>query len=334
MASSRGLNCSRRPSARLHLERYRVVKRAPVCGNYRGYRVCGAPPPSSGGIAVLEILGLLERKNFAALPPRTVPAAHLFAEAGRVAFADRVYVGDPAFTPVPDWLLDADYLDRRAAELSSERSIGEAKPGTPRPRAGQRRNAANEVQPLELPATSHMSIVDGQGNAVSMTTSIENAFGSRLLTASGFLLNNQLTDFSFVPEYNGKPAANRVEGGKRPRSSMSPTIVYDPQGRLYMVVGAPGGSAIINYVAKTIVGVIDWQLDPEAAISLPNIGSRNGPTELEAGTAAVALEPGLRALGHPVTVMAHPSGIQAIVRTPDGWIGGADPRREGIARGD
>ena len=316
------------------LARYRVVQRAPICGAYRGYRVCGAPPPSSGGIAVLEILGLLERKNFAALSPRTVPAAHLFAEAGRVAFADRVYVGDPAFAPVPNWLLEPAYLDRRAAGISPERSVGEAKPGTPRARPGDRKVSANEVAPLELPATSHVSIVDATGNAVSMTTSIENAFGSHLLTASGFLLNNQLTDFSFVPEFNGKPAANRVEGGKRPRSSMSPTIVYDPQGRLYMVVGAPGGSAIINYVAKTIIGVIDWQLDPQAAISLPNIGSRNGPTELEAGTTATALEPGLRALGHPVTVMAHPSGIQAVVRTPEGWIGGADPRREGIARGD
>lgn len=315
------------------LARYRVIQRVPLCGKYRGYRVCGAPPPSSGGIAVLEILGLLERKHFAAMPPRSVPAAHLFAEAGRIAFADRVYVGDPAYASVPSWLLEPSYLDRRADELSPERSIVEAKPGTP-PANGNRKVSAAEVEPLELPATSHVSIVDGHGNAVSMTTSIENAFGSHLLTASGFLLNNQLTDFSFVPVFNGEPAANRVEGGKRPRSSMSPTIVYDPQGRLYMIVGAPGGSAIINYVAKTITGVIDWQLDPQAAVSLPNIGSRNGPTELEAGTAATALEPGLRALGHPITVMAHPSGTQAIVRTANGWIGGADPRREGIARGD
>jgi gamma-glutamyltranspeptidase/glutathione hydrolase len=167
-----------------------------------------------------------------------------------------------------------------------------------------------------------------------MTTTIEQAFGSRLMTKSGFLLNNELTDFSFVPEENGKPVANRVEPGKRPRSAMAPTIVYDRAGRLFMVAGSPGGSAIINYVAKTLLGVIDWKLDPQAAIDLPNIGSRNGPTELEADTSAVLLEPKLRALGHEVRVLEHTSGIQALVRTRSGWIGGADPRREGIVMGE
>ena len=167
-----------------------------------------------------------------------------------------------------------------------------------------------------------------------MTTTIEDAFGSRLMTRSGFLLNNELTDFSFAPTDNGKPVANRVEPGKRPRSSMAPTIVYDGAGRVYMVAGSPGGSAIINYVAKTLIGVLDWDLDPQTAIALPNVGSRNGPTELEADTQAVVLAEKLRAFGHEVQVMDHTSGLQAIVRTKSGWIGGADPRREGIVKGD
>jgi gamma-glutamyltranspeptidase/glutathione hydrolase len=167
-----------------------------------------------------------------------------------------------------------------------------------------------------------------------MTTTIEDAFGSRLMTRSGFLLNNELTDFTFVPEEGGKPVANRVEAGKRPRSAMAPTIVYDGKGKVAIVAGSPGGSAIINYVAKTLVGMLDWGLDPQAAIDLPNVGSRNGPTELEQDTAAVALEPKLKALGHEVRVMEHTSGLQAIMRTRTGWIGGADPRREGTAAGD
>jgi gamma-glutamyltranspeptidase / glutathione hydrolase len=167
-----------------------------------------------------------------------------------------------------------------------------------------------------------------------MTTTIEDMFGSRLMTRSGFLLNNELTDFSFAPVDEGKPVANRVEAGKRPRSSMAPTIVYDGKGKVYMVAGSPGGSAIINYVAKALVGVLDWGLDPQAAIDLPNVGSRNGPTELEKDTRVVALEPKLKALGHETRVMEHTSGLQAIVRTRSGWIGGADPRREGTAAGD
>ncbi len=316
------------------LARYRAAIRSPLCSGYRGYRVCGAPPPSSGGIAVLEMLSILERRDFAAQPPGSAASAHLFAEAGRLAYADRIYVGDPAFVPAPTWLLDADYLAHRAALISNDHSMGVAAPGVPPPLVVARKVARREVPALEFPSTSHISIVDREGNAVAMTTSIEDGFGSRLMTASGFLLNNELTDFTWVPTADGKPVANRVAGGKRPRSAMAPTIVYDRQGRVFMVVGAPGGPAIINYVAKTIVGVIDWKLDPQAATALPNIGSRNGPTEIEAGTAATALEPALRALGHSIAVMQHPSGIQAIVRTESGWIGGADPRREGSVRGD
>ena len=171
-------------------------------------------------------------------------------------------------------------------------------------------------------------------DGASTITRSEDAFGSRLMTRGGFLLNNELTDFSFVPESDGKPVANRVEGGKRPRSSMAPMMVYDARGQLYMLVGSPGCSAIIYYVAKTLIGVLDWELDVQAAIDLPNVGSRNGPTELEVGTTAEALVPALRALGHDTYVGEQNSGLHAIVRTRNGWPGGADPRREGIARGE
>jgi gamma-glutamyltranspeptidase/glutathione hydrolase len=186
----------------------------------------------------------------------------------------------------------------------------------------------------ELPATTHLSIVDRDGNAVAMTSTIEHAFGSGLMTAGGFLLNNELTDFAFVPAQDGKPVANRVEGGKRPRSAMAPTIVYDRAGRVVAVVGSSGGGAIINDVAKVLVAVLDWRLDPQAASALPNVGSRNGPTELEPGTAAMALQPKLEALGHATRALQHTSGVHAIVRTRSGWVGGADPRREGVARGE
>ena len=186
----------------------------------------------------------------------------------------------------------------------------------------------------EFPSTSQVVVVDRDGNAVSMTTTIEDQFGSRLMTEGGFLLNNELTDFSFVPTDDGKPVANRVEPGKRPRSSMAPTIAYDRNGRVAIVTGSPGGSAIINYVVKTLVAIVDWRMDPQAATALPNFGSRNGPTELEKDTAVAALEPKLSALGHAVRVIDQTSGVQAIVRTPRGFVGGADPRREGTVRGD
>jgi gamma-glutamyltranspeptidase/glutathione hydrolase len=219
--------------------------------------------------------------------------------------------------------------------ISALRSLGTAPAGDPERREAVVHDVAWGVgDSPEFPSTSQVSIVDREGNAVSMTTTIEDGFGSRLMTESGFLLNNELTDFSFLPVNGGKPVANRVEGGKRPRSSMAPTIVDDPQGRLYMIVGSVGGSAIIDYVVKALIGVIDWKLDPQAAIALPNFGSRNGPTELEAGTPAVSLETRLRWLGHATIVDEQTSGTQAIVRTPQGWMGGADPRREGQVLGD
>lgn len=255
------------------------------------------------------------------------------SEAGRLAFADRgVYEADPAFYRAPTWLLDDDYLRTRSRLIRADSSMRHARPGEPPPQVLDKA-AWGQDAALDLPSTSHVSIVDRYGNAVAMTTTIENQFGSRLMTASGFLLNNELTDFSFVPEEDGKPVANRVEGGKRPRSSMAPTIAYDARGRVAIVAGSPGGSSIINYVAKTLIAIIDWKLDPQAAVALPNFGSRNGPTELEAGTAVAALAPKLRALGADVVTIEMTSGTQAIVRTRDGWIGGADPRREGVVMG-
>jgi gamma-glutamyltranspeptidase/glutathione hydrolase len=312
---------------------YRAKVREPVCGPYRVYTVCGMPLPSSGGLTVLQILGMLERFPMASLAPGSLMAAHFVSEAGRLAYADRgLYMADPDFVQVPGGLTDRGYLAERSQLIQLNASMGRGIAGVPPPARAQK-VAWGADNALELPSTSHISVVDRHGNAVAMTTTIEDGFGSRLMTRGGFLLNNELTDFSFAPVEDGKPVANRVEGGKRPRSSMSPTIVYDRAGRVYMVVGSPGGSAIINYVAKTLIGVLDWGLDPQAAIDLPNVGSRNGPTELEAGTEAASLQPKLEALGHATRVMPQTSGLQAIVRTKSGWIGGADPRREGTVRG-
>jgi gamma-glutamyltranspeptidase/glutathione hydrolase len=319
---------------------YRALERKPVCGRYRGYKICGMPPPSSGGITVLQILGILEPYDMRALGAESLISVHLFSEAGRLAYADRnQYLADPDFVKPPSGLIEPAYLRERSALIRLDASMGRAEPGVPAMAPPARRRAVawrgfGAGVALEFPSTSHISIVDRYGNALAMTTTIEDAFGSRLMTASGFLLNNELTDFAFVPVEAGRPVANRVEAGKRPRSAMAPTIVYDSKGRVAMVAGSPGGSAIINYVAKTLVGVLDWDLDPQAAIDLPNIGSRNGPTELEKDTSVVALEPKLEALGHEVRVMGHTSGLQAIVRTRRGWIGGADPRREGTVAGD
>ncbi len=315
---------------------YKVQVREAVCDSYRGYRVCGMPLPSSGGLTVLQMLKILEPYDLRAMGPASFWSVHFFSEAGRLAFADReVYEADPAFYTPPSGLLDPAYLRGRSAQIKPDASIKTAAPGNPpERRPAEKKVVLGQGAAFEFPSTSHISIVDRYGNAVAMTTTIEDGFGSRLMTRGGFLLNNELTDFSFAPTDHGKPVANRVEGGKRPRSAMSPTIVYDKFGRVAIVAGSPGGSAIINYVAKTLIGIIDWDLDPQAAIALPNFGSRNGPTELERNTSIVALEPKLKALGAPVWVTDHNSGLHVIQRTKDGWVGGADPRREGVVMGE
>lgn len=321
---------------------YQAKVRDPVCSGYKMWTVCGMSPPSSGGIAIAQMLGILEVQNVRPFAPKNgeldAEAVHRFSEAGRLAFADRArYVADTDFVPLPGNsvapLIDKSYL-RRRAELIGARSMGTAKYGMPLGTA----LAWGVDDAIELPSTSHLSIVDGSGNALSMTTSVEDAFGSRQMVR-GFLLNNQLTDFSFDAKDAEGPIANRVQPGKRPRSAMSPTLVFD-QGtqQLRMVIGSPGGSAIINYVAKVLVGTLDWGLDLQQAINLPNFGSRNGPTELEQGRVSDALIEQLKEKGHNVRVMEHTSGLQGIVRvTKNGeeqWFGAADPRREGVAVGD
>ena len=335
------------------LQAYTAKERAPLCTDYKQWKVCGMPPPSSGGIAIAQILGTLQALEarephlaLTSMPPvksaspaglEPAPeAVHLLAEAGRLAFADRgLYVADADFVPVPvAGLVAPDYLAKRAA-LIGERSMGTAQPGKP---AGIQVAYAPDRSPLRI-STSQVVAVDDQGGAVSMTTTVEAAFGAHVMV-QGFLLNNQMTDFSFIPEEHGQPVANRVEAGKRPRSAMAPTLVFDRRsGELLATVGSPGGSQIIEYVSKSLVAMLDWRLDPQAAISLPNFGSRNGATELEQGLFSPALKQALKDKGHVLNEIDMTSGIQAIVRTRDaqGKVslnGGADPRREGEAVGD
>jgi gamma-glutamyltranspeptidase/glutathione hydrolase len=289
---------------------YRALEREAVCGPYRQWRLCSMGPPSSGGIAVLQILGLLERTSFARAPPESPAALHLFAEAGKLAYADRArYLGDPGFVPVPiRELLSPAYLDRRA-KLIAEKAMSLAAPGDTEG------------------GTSHFSIVDARGDIVAMTTTIESGFGSRILVR-GFLLNNQLTDFDFVPG-----GANAVAPGKRPRSSMAPTVVFQGN-EIRMALGSPGGSMIINYVAKALVATMDWKMDVQTAFELPNFGSRNGPTLIEQESRYEGLASSLVERGHQVDKIPLASGLHGIERVPGGWRGGADPRREGAVRGE
>ncbi|MDF3835579.1 gamma-glutamyltransferase [Cupriavidus basilensis] len=335
------------------LKGYRAREREPICSDYKRWKICGMPPPSSGGIAIAQMLGTLQaleakdpKYALAAMTPRPaatpagaeprVEAVHALAEAGRLAYADRgLYLADPDFVPVNvAGLLNRDYLAQRAS-LIGEQSMDKADAGVP---PGASLALAPDRSPPRI-STSQIVAVDDAGGALSMTTTVESYFGSHLMVR-GFMLNNQLTDFSFVPSENGKPVANRVQAGKRPRSSMAPTLVFDREtGKLVATVGSPGGSQIIEYVSKTLVGLLDWKMDVQAAINLPNFGSRNGPTELEAGLASPALVQGLKDRGHEVAQIEMTSGTQAIMRRqrPDGkwaWAGGADPRREGVALGD
>jgi gamma-glutamyltranspeptidase/glutathione hydrolase len=336
---------------------YRAKKRTAICTDYRTHILCGMPGPSSGGITVAATMGILENFDLAALTPKHpdvnggVPdarAVHLISEAERLAYADRdKYVADPDFVPLPgnspDTLLNKAYLKQRAALINPSHSMGGAQPGD----FGPVPLGTGPQQPEH--GTSHISVVDEYGNAAAMTTTVNAAFGS-FHVVDGFVLNNQLEDFSATPAgTDGTPLANRVEGGKRPRSSMSPTLVFDrnpdgSRGQLTFVTGSPGGSVIIQFVVKTLVGMLDWGLDPQQAVSAPDFGAANSPVTGIGGEHPDidAIDNGnhdllvrqLRAMGHRVSVVEQSSGLSALKRQPGGWIGGADPRREGAVMGD
>jgi gamma-glutamyltranspeptidase/glutathione hydrolase len=314
------------------LAAYRAKEREPVCALYRLKQVCGMGPPSSGGVAVAQVLALIEPFDLGPSPldPRT---AHIVAEAERLAFADRArYLADPDFVAVPlSGLLDLSYLAERRALIDPDRAKEHVAAGSP---PSARQGAFGNDRTQERPGTSHISIVDDDGNAFSMTTSIENAFGARTMVR-GFLLNNQLTDFSFAPtDEDGRPVANRVEGGKRPRSAMDPTIVLGEDGTPRFVLGTPGGPAIIPFNVKAILALIDWGMDPAQAAALVNFGSAENALLLEPGLAFDTLAETLAGMGHEVRRLPLTSGEHIIAVTPDGLLGGADPRRDGVALGD
>ena len=315
------------------LANYRIRERPPVCVAYRGEDVCGMGPPSSGALTVGQILGLIEPFPIGKLGPESPEAWRLIADASRLAFADRDrYMADSDFVPMPTrGLVDAGYLASRSRLLDRDTALPESEIVAGRPVWDHAMLYAPD-RSIEFPSTSHFSIVDADGNVVSMTTTVENAFGSRLMT-NGFLLNNELTDFSFASQEDGRPIANRVEPGKRPRSSMAPTIVMK-DGKPVMAVGSPGGSMIIGFVAQAIVAHIDWGFDAARMVSMPHVLARFGPVELELGTDAEKLAGPLGKLGFQTVSKPMNSGLQAIVITPDGLEGGADPRREGVALGD
>jgi len=307
---------------------YEVVERPPVCAPFRDYQVCGMGPPSSGGLTVGQILMMLDNQDLGAGP--SLDAYHLFTEAARLAYADRaLYMADSDYIDMPKGLLNRDYLATRAKLMNPVEASGEQSAGDP-PWDDAMLLAPDT--PMERPGTSHFVIVDSYGDMVSMTTTIETGFGSRVIT-NGFLLNNELTDFAFAPEKDGNPVANRVEGGKRPRSSMAPTVVLK-DGAPVLLIGSPGGSRIINYVAQSLVAILAWDMDPQQAISQGHIVNRNGTTDLEENTEAAGLELPLSARGHEVAIRDLNSGLHAILITPEGLIGAADPRREGVALGD
>ena len=310
------------------LEIYKVKERPAVCAPFRRHQVCGMGPPSSGALTVGQILGLLDQ--FPAGSPDDPQTLRLIGDASRLAFADRGrYMADSDFVPMPtNGLVSEDYLADRAKLLTGPNALNEVAPGNPE--YSHASLWADDVS-LELPSTSHISIVDSYGNALSMTTTIENGFGSRLMT-NGFLLNNELTDFSFSSHLNGVPIANRVEPGKRPRSSMSPTIVLK-DGFPNLVIGSPGGSRIIGYVVQAIIAHIDWGMNVQAAVSIPLAVNRFGTYDLEKGTSLDDMVEPLEAIGYKVNLRGLNSGLHAISVGKSTLSGGADPRREGIALG-
>jgi len=311
------------------MKKYQAIERASVCGPYRQYKVCGMAPPSSGGISVIQILAQLQSFDMAQYSPNSLEAVHLFTQSSRLSFADRNrYIADSDFVQVPiTGLISADYLAKRASLIKVKSDMGKAIAGNP-----TQNLVLADDNAIERPSTTHLVVVDKQGNAISMTSSIENGFGSALMV-EGFILNNQLTDFSLIPKRDGKLVANRVQPFKRPRSSMAPMMVFNQDNSLRLIVGSPGGSRIINYVAQTIISVLDWQLNVQQAINLPNVTNRNYITTLEKDTDIANLRPALEALGHQVRVSPLNSGVHAIEITKEGLVGGADPRREGLVLG-
>lgn len=309
-------------------EHYEVIERSPICVAYRGYEVCGMGPPSSGALTVGQMLGMLESFDLPELGDGPL-ARHLFTEASRLAFADRgLYMADSDYVDMPEGLLDRDYLASRAALINPEVTMGAAAPGTP-PWNEATLRAPDSERPRA--GTSHFVIVDSYGDMISATTTIESGFGSRVMTG-GFLLNNELTDFAFAPEANGAMVANRVEGGKRPRSSMAPTIVFR-DGAPVLLTGSPGGANIINYVALSVIAILDWGMDPQEAIDLPHVVNLNGPTRVEQGDRGEAFTQALEALGHEVIPSNLNSGLHVIMIGTDGLVGAADIRREGAVMG-
>jgi gamma-glutamyltranspeptidase/glutathione hydrolase len=314
------------------LSGFKALERPPVCGDYRVWRLCSMGPPSSGGIAIVQILGMLQRFPSSQLQPGTLSEAHLFTQASRLAYADRAkYVGDTAFVDVPiAGLLDKGYIAGRAALIDPAKDMGTAEAGTP---PQKRADYAPQRSPV-LHGTSHMTIVDKSGMVIAMTTSVESVFGAEVMV-KGFFLNNTLTDFSLDPMLDGKPVANAPAPGKRPLSAMSPTIVFDKDGKFLLSVGSPGGPAIIDYVSQSLVAMLDGGLTPAQAIALPRQLNLNGSTRLEKSPVNEALAPQLTAMGHTVVVAGgEASGLHGIERAQGGYIGGADPRRDGVVIGD
>ncbi|MDB4837461.1 gamma-glutamyltransferase [Marinomonas sp.] len=309
---------------------YRIKERTPVCLAYKQYDICGMGPPSSGALTVGQILGITQEFDLASMGANSPEAWQIIGDASRLAFADRGrYMADTDFVPMPQGLLDKSYLAERAKLITVGKALESVSAGEP---AWNHPIAQTDDISLEFPSTSHISIVDKEGNAVSVTTTIESGFGSTVMS-NGFLLNNELTDFSFKSHQNGYPIANRLEPGKRPRSSMSPTIVMK-DGTPYLVVGSPGGSRIIGYVAKTLIAHIEWDMNIQEAISLPNMLNRFGTFDIEKGTVSERYEKALIDMGFKVSIRDLNSGVQGIVIEESGLLGGADPRREGLVLGD
>ena len=307
------------------LKNYQIVWREPLCELYRSYNVCSMPPPSSGGLTMLMMLKILEDFDIQKLDPESKEMVHLFSEVSRLAYADRAYyMADPDFINIPtQGLLNHQYIDKRRMLINKTKTAKNVSHGNPFDYMDLGKNVD-----ISMPSTSHFVIIDEEGNAVSMTSTVEGPFGSHLM-AGGFILNNELTDFSLIPEVNGKKVANRVEGNKRPMSSMTPTVIFKDN-EVFALTGSPGGTSIINYVTKSVIGLIDWKLDPSEVVQLPHYMNKGKFTELEKNTVLEDLKFDLESMGHKTKIMRKRSGLHMALKKGDGFVGGADPRREGL----